>query len=132
MIDIETIVFDEVYPYVAPLVPEGSFASEFNPQPAKLPHVCLTELDNTPDVRTADSGNREWSAILMYQADAYASTKAGCRELAEAIDEGMIGHLGFRKLSGSFTLNTEDVRIFRYTARYTRGVDQRGNLYRPQ
>jgi len=131
MIDIETQVFDAVYPFIEALVPEGEFVSEYVPQPAKLPHVYMTEIDNTPDKRTSDSARREWSSILVYETQVYARSKPECRLIQSALDQAMVETLGFSKTGGQFVPNLADRMIYRIVARYTRGVTQSGDLYRP-
>ena len=131
MIDIEIEIFNTVYPYIAPLVPEGGFVNEFVPEPASLPHVYLSEMDNTPDTRTADSGTKEYSCILTYEAQVYARTKQECRNIQVALDSAMIGELGFEKLSSNQVSNLADTTIYRFVSRYRRGIMHDGAMYRP-
>lgn len=131
MIDIETSVFDAVYPNLVGLVPEGSFTSEYVPAMAVYPHVSLCEIDNYPDKRTADSGTKEWSDVVVFEANVYALSKAECRRVQAALDESMINMLGFIKLSGQFIPNIEDVALYRIVSRYESGVDRGLGLYRP-
>lgn len=130
MIDIEVDIFNAVYPYLEDLVPEGGFVSEYVPSPAQLPHVSLMEIDNTPDNATRDSGHSEYSAVVTYEAQVYTTSRATCREIAAALDSAMVGMMGFVKTMGQQIPNRDDVAIFRYVARYRRGVDMHGNLYR--
>ena len=131
MIDIETLVFDAVYPFIESLVPEGGFVSEYVPAPKVLPHVYLAEIDNTPDRRTADTGMREWSSIVSYESNVYARSKTECRAIQSALDAAMVGTLGFNKMQGQFVPNLADRNIYRIVARYSRGVTHSGDLYRP-
>lgn len=131
MIDIETDVFDAVYPFIEPLVPEGGFVSEYVPKPMALPHVSLYESDNTPDRRTADTGKREWSCIVVYESSVYARSKPECRAIQAALDSAMVEMMGFTKLNGNFIPNLPDRTIYRIVARYTRGVTHNGDFYRP-
>ena len=131
MIDFEIEIFDAVYPFIKDLVPPGGFVSEYVPAPSAFPHVALMEVDNVPDRRTVDSGHYEYSAILTYEAQVYAMDKATCRSIAAALDSAMVGTIGFTKTLGQMIPNQPDPNIFRYVARYTRGVDRGGNTYRP-
>ena len=131
MIDIETTVFDAVYPYLSELVPDGSFVSEYVPAPASFPHVALTEIDNTPDAKTRDSGNAEWSSIVTFEAQVFATSRSECKAIAAALDEAMVGLMGFSKLMGQQIPNQPDVRIYRYVARFRRGVTRNGDMYKP-
>lgn len=130
MIDIEIEVFNTVYPYISPLVPEGGFVNEFVPAPASLPHVYLSEIDNVPDTRTADSAGKEFSCILSYEAQVYGRSKQECREIQAALDSAMVGKLGFEKLSSNQISNLGDTTIYRFVSRYRRGVFRDGVLYR--
>ena len=131
MIDIEVDVFNAVYPYLSDLVPEGEFTSEYVPSPAALPHVSLMEIDNIPDGRTRDTGRSEYSSIVTFESQVFATSKAACREIVTALDNAMVGMMGFTKLMGQQIPNRDDARIYRYVARYRRGVTQAGDLYRP-
>ena len=130
MIDIEDQVFNAVYPFIEPLVPVGCFTSEYTPTPAALPYAYLSEIDNVPDRKTADSGTHEWSCILTYEAQMFAYSKPEVKAIAMAMDEAMIGLMGFHKTQGQYIPNATDVNVYRYVARYERGVDRMGNLYR--
>ncbi len=131
MIDIEYQVFDTVYPFIEELVPEGGFVSEFVPAPASLPHVCLQEIDNRPDPRTKDTGKHEWSSIVTYESQVYATDKATCRTIQAALDSAMVDTMGFTKTQGQFIPNLADQMIYRIVARYVRGVTQSGDFYKP-
>lgn len=131
MIDRENDIFDAVYPYLEELLPAGGFVSEYVPSPESLPHVSLIEIDNVPDRRTADNSNGEWSSIVTYESNVYATDKMTCKNIQTALDNAMIGMIGFTKTSGQFIPNLEDQRIYRIVARYTRGITRTGDCYRP-
>lgn len=131
MIDIEIDVFDAVYPYLSELVPEGSFVSEYVPSPATLPHVSLMEIGNDVDPKTRDSGHNEYSAIVDFEANVYATSKSECRAIVAKLDEAMVDLMGFSRLMGQQIPNRDDVRIYRYVARYRGGVTITKDLYRP-
>ena len=132
MIDVEVDIFDAVYPFIAPLVPEGNFSSEFDPTVAALPYAVLYEMDNFPDRHTADTGNKEWSDVLTYEARVYSRSKTECRAIMSAMDSAMIGLIGFTKLSGQYVPNLANGDVHQYIARYERGVTQTGDLYKPR
>ena len=131
MIDIEADIFDAVYPYLENLVPAGGFVSEYVPAPAKLPHVSMMEIDNVPDAETRDSGHHEYSSIVTYEAQVFATSRAALRAIAVALDDAMVGKMGFTKTMGQQIPNLADVSVHRYVARFRRGVDNQKNLYRP-
>lgn len=130
MIDIENNIFDAVYPFIEPLVPDGGFVSEYVPEPASLPHVYLCEIDNYPDRRTADTGRREWSSVIVYESNVYATSKEECRRIQAALDSAMVEMMGFSKTQGTFVPNLADRTIYRIVSRYSRGVTHNGDLYR--
>ena len=131
MIDVEVEIFNEVYPYLENMLPVGGFSNEFNPHPASLPYVYLAEIDNYPDRRTADSGTKEYSCVLVYEAQVFALSKQECRDIQAALDQGMIGRLGFQKTSSNQVNNFADETVYRFVTRYRRGVFQDGILYDP-
>ena len=132
MIDILNQVFDAVYPFIEPLVPNGGFVSEFVPKPAQLPHVYLDEIENAPDARTVDSGSNEWSSIVSYESNIYARSKSECRAIQAAMDRAMVETLGFVKVQSQSVPNLADRSIHRITSRYRGGVTQVGDLYKPR
>lgn len=129
MIDVETDVFDYVYPSVEPLVPQGCFKSVYVPNPPKFPFATLMEMDNITDKRSRSSAMDEEYAIVTYEANVYATDKFICRSVMNAIDTAMT-RLNFSRLSMQFIPNLADSTIFRITARYqaTAGADK--TMYR--
>lgn len=130
MIDVEASIFDAVYEHVAPLVPEGCLTSMYTPEPAGLPFVYLSEIENQTDMRTADSGHHEWSCVIFYEAQVYAESKHECKAIQAALDEAMVEKMGFEKTSGQFVPNLPSPELFRIVSRYKRGVTRTGDLYR--
>ena len=129
MIDLEAHVFDRIFSDVAPLVPEGCFKSMAEPKPPAFPFATLYETDNFTDRKNRSSAREEDYAIVTYEANVYAMTKAECRNVMAALDEGMT-RLGFMRLSLQFVPNLSDPVIFRYTARYQAVADLQKVIYR--
>lgn len=129
MIDLETHVFDRIFSDVAPLVPEGCFKSMAIPRPPAFPFATLYETDNFTYRKNRSSAREEDYAIVTYEANVYAMTKAECRNVMAALDEGMT-RLGFMRLSLQFVPNLSDPVIFRYTARYQAVADLHKVIYR--
>ena len=129
MIDLEAHVFDRIFSDVAPLVPEGCFKSMAVPRPPAFPFATLYETDNFTDRKNRSSAREEDYAIVTYEANVYAMTKAECRNVMCALDEGM-SRLGFMRLSLQFVPNLSDPVIFRYTARYQAVADHQKVIYR--
>ena len=129
MIDLEAHVFDRIFSDVAPLVPEGCFKSMAVPRSPAFPFATLYETDNFTDRKNRSSAREEDYAIVTYEANVYAMTKAECRNVMCALDEGM-SRLGFMRLSLQFVPNLSDPVIFRYTARYQAVADLQKVIYR--
>ena len=117
MIDVEDDVLDYVYQAVAPLIPEGGFRSVYVPSASAFPCATLMEDDNTTDAGRMDSSGEEKYAVLIYEADVYAMSKAECRTVMKAIDESMTS-LNFTRTTMRFISNLADETIFRYRARW--------------
>ena len=129
MIDVEDAVFDAVYRSVSKLVPKGCFKSVYVPNPSKFPFATLMEMDNITDTAHQSNVQRDEYAILTYEANVYATNKAGCRNVMNALDNAMI-HLGFTRTFMQFIPNLADNTIFRYTARYRAAADHDNVIYR--
>ena len=129
MIDVESAVFDYVYPHISPLVPEGCFRSMYVPNPPKFPFATLMEIDNTVDVRHRSTAVTEEYAVITYEANVYAMDKTECREVMDAMDTALT-ELGFTRLSMSFIPNLADSTLYRMTARFRATADTRNVIYR--
>ena len=129
MIDVESAVFDYVYPSVAPLVPEGCFRSVYVPSPPKFPFATLMEIDNQTDERLRSTAVDEEFAVVTYEANVYAQDKATCRGVMDALDRAMVT-LGFMRMSLSFIPNLADSTLFRCTGRYRAAADANNVIYR--
>ena len=131
MIDVETKVFDFVYPYVTTIdgFPANSFKSQFVLNPESFPFATLMEMDNFTDTRHRGTADREEYAIITYEANAYALSKPECRKVMDAIDAGM-SDLGFNRISMQFIPNLADISLFRLTARYQAAVNNDHTIFR--
>ena len=129
MIDYEINVFDKVYRKVAPLCAKGKFVSTYVRSSTAFPAGSLVELINHTDRKRQSSTPVENYAVVMYQLDVYALSKAEARKVYATADDEMIA-LGFTRISGNFLDNADDVNVFRYTASYEAEIDRNGNIYR--
>lgn len=129
MIDVEADVFDYVWTFVAPRVPQGCFKSVYVPNPSKFPFVTLMEIDNVTDQRNRTGNDEEDFAIVTFEANVYAMDKFECRRIMNTLDNAMM-ELNFTRLSMSFIPNLADTTIFRITARYRAVADANKTLYR--
>ena len=129
MIDYEVNVFDTVYRHVSSLYASGKFVSSYNPTPTAYPAGSLVELINRTDRKRQSSTPTENYAVVMYQLDVYALSKKEARAVYSATDDIMTG-IGFTRVSGDFLDNSDNVNVFRYTARYEAEIDREGNIYR--
>ena len=130
MIDYEVKIFNKVYATAAPLCAKNMVVSApFTNAPTGFPAVCLYELDNRTVRNRQSSTPVENYAQVTYQLDVYATTKSKCREIFSAADNVMMA-LNFTRISGQFTDNLGNTKVFRYVGRYQAVVDPDGNLYR--
>jgi len=129
MIDVETDVFDYVYPSVAPLVPEGCFSGVYVSHPPAFPFVTLMEMDNYTYTQFRSSSDEEEYAVITYEANVYAMNKQECRDIMNALDTAM-DRLNFTRMNVTFTPNLEDETIFRMTARFRAAADKDKRIYR--
>lgn len=129
MIDYEVNVFDRVYRKASPLCAKGKFVNVYVPSPTAYPAGSLVELINRTDRKRQSSTPVENYAIVMYQLDVYALTKAKAREVYSIADAEMIA-MGFNRMSGDFLNDPGNINVFRYTATYEAEIDTEGNIYR--
>lgn len=130
MIDYEAKIFNRVHAVVAPMCAEKKFVSTIiTEKPTAFPAASLIEMDNSTVRRTQSSTPTENLALVTYQLEVYATTKSKCREVYAAADEVMIS-MNFSRMSGQYTNNSENTKVFRYVARYEAEIDPEGNIYR--
>lgn len=127
MIDFETQIFNNVHSVVAPLC--AKFISTRVISPTAFPTAALWEMDNTTVRDRQTSTPIENFALITYQGEVWAKTKAACRAVFAAMDDRMIA-LNFSKMSGQYVPDPDNANIVRYVARYEAMVDRDGNLYR--
>lgn len=130
MIDYEVKIFNRVHASVAPLCAKGKFISTmFSSPPTGFPAASLVEIDNITVTDRQSSTPVENYALVTYQLDVYAMSKAECRKVLTAADNAMIA-LNFNRMSSPFYHSATNEKVFRYTARYEAMIDPDGNIYR--
>ena len=129
MIDVEVSVFDYVRQFVAEVVPEGCFRSQYTPSPSKFPFATLEESGNITNARFRTNSDDEDNATLTYEANVYAMDKRTCRQVLDVLDKAMM-RLNFRRNFMDYTNNLNNPELFRITARYIADVDKTGRLSR--
>jgi len=130
MIDYEVKVFNRVYADVAPLCANNRFVSTPITEPlTAFPASSLIEMDNATVQNLQSSTPSENYALVTYQLEVYATSKAKCRQVVAAADGAMIA-LNFTRISGQYIVNLDNTKVFRYVARYEAVVDKDGNFYR--
>lgn len=129
MIDIELDIFNAIYDDVAPLCAKNAFKSVHTPNPTAFPTVALFEMDNRNDRERNSSSDYEDYAVLTYEAHVYATTKAKCREVFNALDEALARY-NFNRFSGTYTPNLTNTQVHEYVARYQVRVSNDGCLSR--
>lgn len=129
MIDYETEIFNAVYPDVAPLCAKNGFKSVHVPVPSAFPAACLFEMRNVTDTRRRTGNAKEDFAIITYEAHAYATDKAKCKEVFNALDSTMV-LIGFNRISSDQIPNQSNTTVFEFVGRYQAEIDQNGVIYR--
>lgn len=134
MIDIENEVFTKVLDFVHEQ--EGFEQVEgdtvYTPTPPSLPFIELSEVSNSVNYETIDSGSLENSVIVSYEVNIYSNKtsgkKAEAKKLVGYVDEEM-RRLGFVRQSKLPIPNLADATIYRVLLRYTAEVDKNKVIY---
>ena len=130
MIDYEVKIFNRVYGSVAPLCANKKFVSTvITEAPTAFPASSLIEMDNTTVQGRQSSTPIENFALITYQFEVYATSKSECRKVFTAGDDAMLA-MNFTRISGQYINMPENLKVFRFVARYEAIVDRDGNLYR--
>lgn len=132
MIDIENVLYTELYNALKEKFPALSISGIEERLPSSFPFVSIVEADNLVRSDTIDSSNRENHVNLLYEVNIY-SNKAGERKteaksiLAE-IDRQLTMRGFMRTAAQPVSLN--DGTIYRIIARYTGCADKNNVIYR--
>ena len=129
MIDVENYIFNAAYDDIAPLCAKNGYRSVQGQVPTVFPAVNLYEMDNRINTELWSNSGSDDYAILTYEAHVFATTKAECRKVAKALDDKLI-RMNMTRLSGAYSPNTANSKVFEFVARYRAGVDENGVLYR--
>lgn len=129
MIDVESYIFNAAYDDIAPLCAKNGYRSVQGQVPTVFPAVNLYEMDNRINTDMWSNSGSDDYAILTYEAHVFANTKAECRKVAKALDDKLI-RMNMTRLSGAYSPNTANSKVFEFVARYRVGVDENGVLYR--
>lgn len=129
MIDVENYIFNAAYDDIAPLCAKNGYRSVQGQVPTVFPAVNLFEMDNRINTDMWSNSGSDDYAILTYEAHVFATTKAECRKVAKALDDKLI-RMNMTRLSGAYSPNTANSKVFEFVARYRVGVDENGVLYR--
>ena len=129
MIDVESYIFNAAYDDIAPLCAKNGYRSVQGQVPTVFPAVNLYEMDNRINTELWSNSGSDDYAILTYEAHVFATTKAECRKVAKALDDKLI-RMNMTRLSGAYSPNTANSKVFEFIARYRVGVDENGVLYR--
>lgn len=130
MIDYEVKIFNRVHAVVAPLCANKGFVSTvITKAPTSFPAASLIEMDNRTIRSRQSSTPTENFALITYQLEVYATTKSKCREVYSAADNAMIA-MNFSRMSGTYINMPDNLKVFRYVARYEAEIDPEGNIYR--
>lgn len=129
MIDVEQYIFNALYDDIAPLCAKNGFRSVQGAVPTVFPAVNLYEMDNRTNYELESTAEGEDFAILTYQAHVFATTKSACRKVAKALDDRLT-QMNMTRLSGAYSPNTQNSKVFEFVARYRVNVREDGMLFR--
>ena len=126
MIDIESLVFNNVYDGVHNVYADIEVTKGFIEETATFPCIVIREANNVPVQDTNTDPSAENYSRLTYTVEVY-SDKAGtarseCRDLMKLVD-GLMQDMKFRRTYVGDPLNINR-SIFRLNARYTVVVGQ--------
>lgn len=132
MIDVESVIFNQVAEAFSAEFPNGSRYGEATDAPAKLPCLTLVEVDNYTYEQSLTAEMKEHDAWIVYEANAYSNKDGGakqeCKAIMELVDNQMMS-LGFTRMFCNQTKNT-NTKIYRMTARYRAVVSEEYRIYR--
>ena len=132
MIDVESIIFNDVAEAFSAKFPKGSRYGELTEAPAKFPCLTLVEVDNYTYEESLDAEAKEHDAWIVYEANAYSNKVSGakqeCKEIMQIVDYHMMS-LGFTRIFCNQTKNA-DSKIYRMTARYRAVISEEHRIYR--
>lgn len=133
MIDIENEVFTANATALRTAYTGIDVSGEYNPSPAVIPHVSISENDNFVYQKSLTSSATENHASLMYEVNVYTNAKTGKKAQAKAIlavvDTVMLG-LGFVRTSSRPIPNYNDATIYRIVARYEAVASKTKQIFR--
>ena len=127
--DFETDVFNECYPVMDSLLPEGNFRSEYVSEYKSLPLCTLVRMDSIPDWKRESTSDEEDLTIETYEARAYADSMEECKSIMNALAE-KLRSMNFRRLTMRPVLNGGDTRVQQIVARFEHSIDSKGRMFR--
>ena len=119
MIDIENYVYTYVRNDLLAVYTNIDISSEYNPNPAAFPHVCIEMSGNTTHADSMTAQQREFAAEQTFTVNIFtisSTRKSEAKAIADVVDESL-SRLGFRRAQYLRT-PTEDRNIYRLTLRY--------------
>ena len=129
MIDVESMIFNELYGEISLLCARNGFRSVPGQVPTAFPAVNLYEMDNRTNQRLDSTYPGEDFSILTYQVHVFAKSKAECRKIAGVLDD-RLNRMNMTRLSGAYSPNLGNSEVIECVARYRVGADENGVLYR--
>lgn len=134
MIDVEMQIYNKVANTLREEYGDKIFITgEYVRSPAKYPAVSIVEMDNTPYLKSEDSGSMEHHVSVMYEVNAYSNLTTGkkmqCKEIIAVIDEVFLS-LGFRRRTLTPVPNEEgNGTIYRMLGRYSAVISENEVIY---
>ena len=119
MIDCENEVYTRIARVLRDKFPGINIAGEYVNAPSSLPHVSITQSDNSV-VSEQMTGSAEMAQV-MFEINIYSNKADGrkteCKSIAKVIDDVMF-KMNFKRIALTPIPNMEDATIYRIVARY--------------
>ena len=131
MINIENELFTIIADNLENKYQDIFVTSDIVNAPEKFPTVSILETNNKTSENTVDSSKDEKYSIVTYDINIYSNeknAKSKCREIADTIDEQLIG-LGFTRIFLQPIPNFDN-SIYRFTSRYSATVSKHKTIYK--
>lgn len=132
MIDVENMVFTEIYNLVTTNYPGTEVKSVLNLDPSVFPCVCVEEITNTVHTQSIDSGSNEKYANVTYEINVFTAEVTNKKQLAKDIInliDDRLGVLGFVRTHKE-PISLSDGTKYRIVTRYTATISTTDTIYR--
>ena len=133
MIDVESLIFDEISRAVEEAFPTVFMTGEYVRVPPSFPCVSLIEMDNATYRNTQTNQSQENHAAILYELNVYSNRQTGkkaeCRAIVGFVDR-LLQDRNFTRMMLEPIPNQDDATIYRMIGRYRAVASADNQLYR--